>query len=95
MDVKQAVSKAKRYLAEVFSDEEISDVRLEEVEFDRSDKTWLITLGFLQPDFEMPVERALRRTDLQRPMRQSYKLVKIPENDNEFPSIKTRILGEP
>lgn len=94
MDVKQAVSKAKRYLAEVFSDEEISDIRLEEVEFDKADKTWLITLGFLQPDFEMPVDRALRKTSLHRPVRHSYKIVKIPENDNEIPSIKTRILGE-
>ena len=47
---KEAVSNAKKYLREILeSEEEISDLRLEEVEFAKSDKQWLITLGYLRP----------------------------------------------
>ncbi|PIK68868.1 hypothetical protein [Methylobacterium frigidaeris] len=95
MEVKEAVSRAKHYPADVFSDEEISDIRLEEVEFDKLDRSWLITLGFLQPDFETNSVEAIRKNPLQRPTRQIYKIVRIPESDSEFPSMKTRVLGEP
>ena len=47
---KEAVSNAKKYLREILEpEEEISDLRLEEVEFEKSDKQWLITLGYLRP----------------------------------------------
>ena len=47
---KEAVSNAKRYLKDILeSEEEISDIRLEEVEFVKSDKQWLITLSYLRP----------------------------------------------
>jgi hypothetical protein len=47
---KEAVSNAKKYLREILEpEEEISDLRLEEVEFKEADKQWLITLGYLRP----------------------------------------------
>ena len=46
MDVKEAVQEAKKHIAEIFADESIVDVGLEEVDFDESDEVWLITIGF-------------------------------------------------
>jgi hypothetical protein len=45
MDVREAVGLAKKYVQEVFEDEPISDIGLEEVEFEGGD-TWSITIGF-------------------------------------------------
>jgi len=39
MDVKEAVARAKTYLAELYSDERISNVGLEEVELDDQTNT--------------------------------------------------------
>lgn len=49
MDVKQAVHLAKTYLADLYSDEGLSELRLEEVEHDDDREVWNITLGFFRP----------------------------------------------
>ena len=46
MQVKEAVSLAKRYIQEVFSDEKIDNIGLKEVEFDDKSNIWSITIGF-------------------------------------------------
>lgn len=46
MDVKDAVRLAKAYVREVFADENIMDVGLEETEFEESTDQWEITIGF-------------------------------------------------
>ena len=48
-DVKEAVQLAKRHLLQVFSGEKITDVGLEEVEFDNTKGDWKITMGFTRP----------------------------------------------
>ncbi|MCX7112919.1 MAG: hypothetical protein NTX45_22940 [Proteobacteria bacterium] len=44
-----AVSRAKKYLLELDPQDNITDLRLEEVEFIESEKLWSITLGFFRP----------------------------------------------
>ena len=44
MDVKEAVLTAKRYVADVFADEGIADIGLEEVEFDEASDVWMVTI---------------------------------------------------
>lgn len=46
MDAKRAVQIAKQHVAEIFSDEPIANVGLEEVEFDEIEDIWAITVGF-------------------------------------------------
>ena len=46
MDVKQAVRTAKQHIADIFADESITNVGLEEVEFNESGRVWAITIGF-------------------------------------------------
>jgi hypothetical protein len=92
VDVKQAIAKAREYLRAVFSGEPISDLRLEEVEFDRLDDAWLITFGLLRPDDEKATQWGAFTGASQLP--RTYKVVRIPNDDAELPSVKIRELAE-
>ena len=48
IEVKQAVETAANYLADLFANEGISDIRLEEVELSEDGQTWYVTLSFLR-----------------------------------------------
>ena len=49
MDVKEAVRTAKQYMTNVFANEGLGDLGLEEVVFDDDKKEWRITVGFSRP----------------------------------------------
>lgn len=49
MDVKDAVKLAKAFVADLFADENLTNLGLEEVERDEASKTWNITIGFSRP----------------------------------------------
>jgi len=49
IDVKEAVSIAKDFVSEVLAEEQPYNIGLEEVEFDESSATWLVTIGFSRP----------------------------------------------
>ena len=49
MDVKEAVAYAKRYVLELFADENVTNIGLEEVEFDDRVNEWCVTIGFSRP----------------------------------------------
>lgn len=91
MDVKQAVQTAKSYVVSLFDEEEITDVGLEEVEFDELSNEWRITIGFSRPwDKENSVSIPFPYSDARRP--RSYKQVRIDAGDGQVMSLKDRIL---
>ena len=49
MDAKDAIKTAKDYVKDVLSDEGITNVGLEEIEFDPSSGEWHLTVGFSRP----------------------------------------------
>ena len=49
MHVKDAARMAKTYLTDLFADEQIMNVGLEEIEFDGMTNVWRITIGFSRP----------------------------------------------
>jgi hypothetical protein len=50
MDVKEAVNKAMAAASDLFSQEMLNNLQLEEVDFDEQTGTWQITLGFDVPN---------------------------------------------
>ncbi len=46
MDVKEAVGTAKKYVDDLFANESIANVGLEEVAFDDTKHAWKVTVGF-------------------------------------------------
>ncbi len=87
MNAKEAVRVAKTHVMELFGDEGVMYLGLEEIEYDGDLDSWEITLGFSRPwdqDNDLPV--ALGRANPAR----SYKLVRISDKDGAVTSIATR-----
>ncbi len=95
MDVKKAARMAKDYLADVFAEEEITHIGLEEIDFDEGSKTWKVTVGFFRP-WERPgnaFETSLGGLPVHG--RRSFKIVRIKDCDGQILSITDRVLADP
>jgi hypothetical protein len=93
MDVKEAVAKAKTYLSEVFENESVAEVRLEEVQYDETEGAWLVTLGLMRPSYTRG-QGAMAALMSPASFKRTYKVVRIPDGGQEKPSIKIREIGE-
>ena len=84
MEVKLAVEKAKAFVNELFSNEQIRNLGLEEVEFNESEHAWLITLGFTRP-----WDQANFASKLGMLEPRTYKIIRISD-DGSVVSVKNR-----
>jgi len=84
MNVKEAVEVAKKQILDLFAEEGISNVGLEELEYDEPQATWLITIGFLRPWDHGVCGKDSRR---------SYKIVNIGD-DGQVRSVKNREISD-
>ena len=48
MDVREAVSIAREYISDVYAEEEIQGIGLEEIRFDDAGNIWRVTIGFFR-----------------------------------------------
>lgn len=88
MDVKEAVNAAKTYVAELFANEGLSNLGLEEVEFDDSIAAWKVTVGFSRP-WDRPASSFAVLTQAMS-MPRSYKVVLIEDATGRVVSVKNR-----
>ena len=93
MDVKQAIAKARSFITEIFSEEKISELRLEEVEFDKQEDVWLITFGLLRPSLRTRLGQ-IDEIMGTAPLKRTYKVVRVPGDENDLPSVKIRELAD-
>jgi hypothetical protein len=87
MEVKEAIALARQYVKDVFSDEQLNDIGLEELEFDDDKDIWSITLGFSRPWQASATQNALAA--LVSP-RRDYKVVRISDKTKKVLSVKNR-----
>lgn len=92
MDVKEAVREAKKYVFELFLDEEIMDLGLEEVKFDHCSNVWNVTVGFSRPWDRRFAPPANLREYVQR---RSYKVLRINDENGRVESLEDRVLVDP
>ena len=85
MDVKEAVRQAKVYVGDLFSDEGVVNLGLEEVEF--TDGIWEVTIGFSRP---WDVPRGIAALAQDALSRRSYKVVRIDDTTGRIISVKDR-----
>ena len=85
MDVKLAVQTAKEHVAEIFADEPIENVGLEEVEFDELNKVWAVTIGFTR-FWGRPRDNIFRALGTAR----DFKIVRIEDESGRVQSVKHR-----
>jgi len=88
MEVRDAVAASKKYVQDIFSEEKISNLGLEEVEFDEATGIWCITLGFSRP-WESP-QNALAAIARQLQPPRAYKIVCISDKTGQLVSVKNR-----
>ncbi len=88
MDVKEAVQIAKTYVTELFSNEGVWNVGLEEVEFDDASNVWNVTVGFSRAWDRPPTPIAAIAQGASPP--RSYKLVRINDAARQVISVKNR-----
>ncbi len=89
MNTLEAVAKAKTYLNEVFKEERISDITLEEIE-NYGDR-WIITVGFSRP-WNTPrtrTQEVLENIGAPSPVRRSQKVISMLD-DGKVLSMKDR-----
>lgn len=87
MDVKQAAATAKQYVADLLADEGLTNLGLEEIEFDDSAESWNVILGFSRP--WNSVHNALTDLTGGQP-RRSYQAVRIRDSDGRVLSVTRR-----
>jgi len=80
MQVKEAVSLAKQYVKDVFAEEKIDGLGLEEVEFDDKTRIWSVTIGFSRPWDETAGTFGAKLAGFV-PRRRDYKVVRIVDGD--------------
>ena len=85
MDAKQAVQTAKEHVVELFADEPIENVGLEEVEFDEVGQIWAITIGFSR-FWGRPRDNIFRAMGTGR----DFKVVRIEDESGRVRSVKHR-----
>lgn len=89
MNVPEVVRLAKRYVVELFEEENPLNVGLEEIEFDDRKKEWDVTIGFSRP---WNVNRNVLATLQVEPAApgRSYKVVRIRDSDGQLIGLKQR-----
>ncbi|HPT19168.1 MAG TPA: hypothetical protein PLJ25_03825 [Methanothrix sp.] len=86
MDVKDAVKLAKQYVIDLFAEEGIADIGLEEVKFDDLTRNWSITIGFSR-SWDKPQNSFAALAGHMYP-RRSYKVVMISDDNAKVISVK-------
>jgi hypothetical protein len=92
MTVKEAVKTAIDYTQDLFSEQAVSSLRLEEVEFDNEKKEWAITIGFLRArEFKTSSAINIAAAALfENSVERIFKVVKINEDTQNITSVKDR-----
>lgn len=88
IDVKEAVKIAFQYIQDLFERESITNLGLEEVEFDGETNEWVVTVGFSRPwDYPQGALATALSESAWRPSR-SYKVVRIGANSKAVSAIR-------
>jgi hypothetical protein len=90
MDVKEAVELAKRHVFELFANEAIINLGLEEVEFDDTDGVWIVTIGFSRPWDRVSGGVGLTALVQAQTVNRSYKVIRIQDLSRRVLSVKNR-----
>lgn len=91
MNLKEAVKAAKATIIDLYSDEKIDEVGLEEIVFNEQRQSWRVTIGFLRPWMKTPAGPLSNLIKAGPP--RWYKVVEISSVDGSLVSITDRGLA--
>ncbi|WP_295400543.1 hypothetical protein [uncultured Thiocystis sp.] len=91
--IKEAVKSAREQALQLFEEETLNHLALEEVEFDEATQHWLVTLGYDSP------HKLKRKTTgpslfptIEEEMQREYKVFRLDSNDCHLISMSIRSL---
>ncbi len=90
MTAQEAVRAAKSYVLEMFAEEGVSNLGLEELEFDDDDNTWRVTVGFSRPWNKQSNPFVATIASGGEIAQRSYKTVRINGQSAQVLSIRNR-----
>jgi hypothetical protein len=89
MNAKHVANIAKNYIIEIYSDEKVANVGLEEIDYNDSEGIWYVTIGFSRPwDEPNNILAAMATQGAKR----SFKILRISDGTGDVLSIKNRDL---
>jgi hypothetical protein len=95
MEPKEAVSLAKRFVRELFAEENITEIGLEELDYDPDPQTWMVTVGFRRPWARHPeTMNSLFPSGFAHLTDRWYKQVLVDGNTGYMRSIRDRELKD-
>ena len=92
MDVKQAARKAAAYVAELFAEEDVQHIGLEEVTFDEVKDVWNVTIGFYRELDRLKGLAAAGSPAMPRWRQRTFKIVSIENETGKILSLTHRSL---
>lgn len=84
LDVKAAVATAAGYLKDLYSDEQLKNIRLEEVWLSDDEKYWYVTIGYDSPTAARHPLAGFRQPE------REYKILKVRVEDGRVMEMKIR-----
>jgi hypothetical protein len=89
MNAKEAIQRAKTYVADIFGDEGVINIGLEELSFDDSSQKWDVTVGFSRQwdSLNSPFASALSTPPKYS---RTYKIVEVSNTDGAVLGVKNR-----
>jgi len=96
IDVKTAVKNAILFLADLLAEQNVHDVRLEEVELSEDERVWFITLSYLRRSAESEqseMQKMLSSHGLTAQTVREYKIFAVDSAKGEVRSMKMRQLA--
>jgi hypothetical protein len=88
---KDAVSRAKRYMLDIYGDS-VQGLNVEEVEYEGEENVWQVTMGYWEFLPIPPSLNALADLTAARKVRRAYKMLTIHNEDGQVMSMKIRVV---
>ena len=92
MEMKQAINIAKSHILQAFEGEYVDSIRLEEIEYKENEKEWFITFGLYRPQVSSGL--GFSTSSLHQPLKRSYKIVRVSEDEGRALSVRNRETSE-
>lgn len=89
MNAKEAVNSARKVFSDLFANDRINDIGLEEVRFDNDVGIWSITIGYYR-DADMGAFRRVIGEPTSPDVRRYYRTVRLNDETGEMVSVSIR-----
>ncbi|MGD1867633.1 MAG: hypothetical protein ACFB0D_24035 [Phormidesmis sp.] len=90
MDVKSAVQAAMDYVQDLYSDNNLRDLLLEEIEFSEGSDEWLVTVGFSLSESKDDSAALITPSRKSRALSRRYKIINVDAKTGQPISMKIR-----